>query len=209
MIARANDADVEASWVRLACSGDREAFGRLYSANVGWVFSFVRRRVASPQVAEDLTAEVFLRALRAIDTYAPYPGSPFCAWLTTLAHNLVRDYYKSAAYRTTARLSAEYADALFEQRADADPFSDPERVALGRSAAELATRALHPSSGVLTDLQRRCVYARYLRGLSVAQTSDELGIGRGAVRAACFRAGIAMRSYITATEPVSRENRGR
>ncbi|MGN6607705.1 MAG: RNA polymerase sigma factor [Jatrophihabitans sp.] len=90
------------SWVHAAAAGDSAAFGRLYEEYAGEIHRFVRRRTISAELAEDLTQDTFVRALRAIGTVTDQ-GRPVAAWLVTIARNLILDHAKSA--RTAARCS--------------------------------------------------------------------------------------------------------
>src|SRR5687767_7373922 len=80
--------------VELAQRGDAEAFGMLYERYVDTVYRYVYVRVGSQQVAEDLTSETFLRALRRMDSFS-WQGRDIAAWFITIARNLITDNAKS------------------------------------------------------------------------------------------------------------------
>jgi RNA polymerase sigma factor (sigma-70 family) len=80
-----------------AQNNDHEAFGELYEAYSESLFRYVRNRVADHFLAEDLTSEVFLRALRGISGFK-WQGHGIDAWLITIARNLVTDYLASAQH---------------------------------------------------------------------------------------------------------------
>src|SRR6266511_2512344 len=84
--------------LRRAIGRDRQAFAALYEAHLERVHRHVRYRVADPDVAEDLAAQVFLRAWQAIDRYRPVEGRPFVAWLFTIANNLIVDHHRKARH---------------------------------------------------------------------------------------------------------------
>jgi RNA polymerase sigma-70 factor, ECF subfamily len=71
---------------------DRAAFGELYELHRGHVLAFVRSRLRHASDAEDVTQEVFLRALGAIGRYE-LRGWPFRAWLFQIAANAVADHH--------------------------------------------------------------------------------------------------------------------
>lgn len=73
------------------CRGWYEAYGEPLS-------SYLRFHLSSPDVAEDLTAEVFLRALRSFGRIDPSAGSPR-AWLFRIAQNALRDHQRQAKRR--------------------------------------------------------------------------------------------------------------
>lgn len=159
--------------------GDAEAFGELYDHYVDQVFRYLYYRLASRTLAEDLTSETFLRALRRIDTVT-WQGRDLGAWLTTIARNLVADHYKSSRYK----LEISTADMLDADRPDGHPESRPEQTVLDSLASETlltAVRQLGPE-------QQECIVLRFLQGLSVAETAEVLSKNTGAVKALQYRA---------------------
>jgi len=62
-----------------AAGGDAEAFGTLYDRHVGAVYRYVFYRVRNEAEAEDVTSDVFMKALAAISRYEPRQA--FLAWL--------------------------------------------------------------------------------------------------------------------------------
>ena len=163
--------------VHRAQAGDADAFGALYDLYVGMVYRYVRHRVANPELAQDLTAETFLRALRRIGTFT-WQGRDIGAWFVTIARNLVADHYKSGRYRL--ELSTE--DVATSAPVPIEP--GPEDVVLARlqSADVLeAVRRLKPE-------QQECISLRFLQGLSVSETAQVMGKNDGAVKALQYRA---------------------
>jgi len=84
----------EAMLVQRAIGHDAEAFGRLYDMYVDRVYRHIYYRVSNEADSEDLTQQVFLKAWQAIDRYKK-TASPFIAWLMTVSHNLVVDFYRA------------------------------------------------------------------------------------------------------------------
>jgi RNA polymerase sigma-70 factor (ECF subfamily) len=80
--------------VELARGGDAEAFGLLYDPYQPAVYRFLAYRLGSATLAEDLTSETFVRALRSISSFR-WQGKDFGAWLMTIARNLATDHVKS------------------------------------------------------------------------------------------------------------------
>jgi len=79
-------ADTEARDVGLAREGDPEAFERLYRSHVDRIHSLARR-MGGPDLADDLTQEIFIRAWRKLDTFRG--DAAFGTWLYRLAMNLI------------------------------------------------------------------------------------------------------------------------
>lgn len=161
--------------VARASDGDAEAFGILYDRYAGLIHRYIYYRVGLHPVAEDLTSETFLRALRRIADFT-WQGKDFGAWLVTIARNLVADHFKSGRHR----LEICTADML-----DADrPEEGPEHVILD----SITNATLHEAVGMLRPEQRRCVVLRFLYGLSVTETAVAMGKRNVAVRALQYRA---------------------
>ncbi|HEV2087332.1 MAG TPA: sigma-70 family RNA polymerase sigma factor [Cryptosporangiaceae bacterium] len=165
--------------VRRVQDGDPGAFGLIYDRYVDLVFRYVYFRVGSRPLAEDLTSETFLRALRRIGGVA-WQGRDLGAWLVTIARNLIADHYKSGRYR----LEVTTADML-----DADPV---ERGAEGQPEAAVLERltnaTLLDAVKKLNPEQQECITLRFLQGLSVTETAHIMGKNDGAIKALQYRA---------------------
>lgn len=157
------------SLVELARSGDKVAFGELYDHYRASVFRFLYYRVSSSTLAEDLTAETFFRALRGMSSFR-WQGRDFGAWLMTIARNLAADHFKSG--RTRLEQPTEDTETL-DSTADS-----PEREVL----ALLTSEALRDALGQLPAEQRECVVMRFLDGLSIAETAEQMGRSVGAIK---------------------------
>ena len=165
------------SWdlVHAAQDGDRSAFARLYDRYVDVVFRYVLFRVGDRELAEDVTSETFLRALRRIESVS-YQGRDVGAWFVTIARNLVLDHVKSSRFRL------EVATAEVDDSRPAD--SGPEQQVLSK----VTRTALLECVGQLGDDQRECIVLRFLQGLSVAETAKVMARNEGAVKALQHRA---------------------
>jgi RNA polymerase sigma-70 factor (ECF subfamily) len=143
------------------------------------VFRYVLFRVGDRSLAEDVTSETFMRALRRISTVS-YQGRDVGAWFVTIARNLVLDHVKSSRHRlevTTAEISDISTSA---GRSD----SGPEQQALTAATNTGLMRCV----AKLNPDQRECVVLRFLQGLSVAETASVMGRNEGAVKALQHRA---------------------
>lgn len=160
-----------------AQAGDPEAFGQLYDRYAELVFRYTYYRVGDRPLAEDLTSETFLRALRRIGTFS-WQGRDFGAWLITIARNLIADHYKSARFR----MELSTSDML---GAGADrPAAGPE----GQVLDSLTNAALLEAVRHLGAEQQECVVLRFLEGLSVHETALAMGKKPGAIKALQYRA---------------------
>jgi RNA polymerase sigma-70 factor (TIGR02952 family) len=161
--------------VHRAQQGDAEAFGELYDHYVTMVHRYVYHRVGDRALAEDVTSETFVRALRRIDSLS-FQGRDVGAWLVTIARNIVLDHVKSSRYR----LEVATADMR-----DADQVSDgPEDAVL----AHLGNRELLQCVQQLGSEQQECIVLRFIHGLSVSETAEIMGKKDGAIKALQHRA---------------------
>ena len=184
------DADEQAriaALVELAQRGDNEAFAQLYDVYVDTVFRYVLVRVANRSLAEDLTSETFLRAMRRIDSFT-WQGKDIAAWFVTIARNLIADHVKSAKFRFEVA-TADMRDA--DQRVDA-----PDTEVLTRLRDERLVSAIRD----LGSDQAECITLRFLQGLSLADTAKVLGKSEGAVKQLQLRATRALRKSLEGVE---------
>jgi RNA polymerase sigma-70 factor (ECF subfamily) len=168
--------------VDLAKAGDAAAFGELYDHYVTSIFRFVYYRVGSRHLAEDLTADTFLRAMRAIDRFT-WQGRDFGAWLTTIARNLVADHFKSGRVRLETLIDA-VPDRPTPNGSDVD--------VLGR----LTNQILYEAIGRLSPEQRDCLLMRFTEGMSIAQTAKAFGRSEGAIKQLQLRAVRALATHL-------------
>jgi len=84
-----------------AAQRDPARFGDLYERHFERVYAFVVRRVRDRDAAEDVTADVFQRALANLPKYE-WRGAPFGAWLFRIAANAIADRSKRAAREAAA-----------------------------------------------------------------------------------------------------------
>jgi RNA polymerase sigma-70 factor (ECF subfamily) len=172
-----------AALVTLAQQGDAEAFGQVYDRYVGQIYRYLYYRVGSHSLAEDLTSETFLRALRRIDSFT-YTGKDIGAWFTTIARNLVTDHVKSSRFR----LEVSTADMLDADRGD-DGIEAQVLERLQNAALLDAVRGLRAD-------QQECIVLRFLQGLSVAETAEVMGRSNGAVKQLQLRAVRALATLL-------------
>ena len=183
--------DEDAALARRAASGDALAFGILYDRHVSAVYRYVFYRVRNEAEAEDVTSDVFMRALRAIPRYEPRQA--FLAWLYRIARNAVIDRSR----RHAARTQVSFEDALAHPMADQTV--DPNAGLLAGSDAGVVRAAMQQ----LTPLQQEVLVLRYVEGYDTKTISKLVGKRDGAVRGIEFRALHALRALIPSRESLS------
>jgi RNA polymerase sigma-70 factor (ECF subfamily) len=182
--------DVEAEERRLveAAQRDTARFGDLYEHYFELVYAYVARRVRDRNEAENLTAEVFYKALRSLPRFK-WTGAPFAAWLFRIASNMIADRAQRAA-REGSLASGDSGSALTaglsgEKAQQADLELSERRAALFRQVEQLA------------EDQRRVVVMRFAEEKSIREIAAALGRSEGAVKQLQFRALEKLREQFT------------
>ncbi|MER8030642.1 RNA polymerase sigma factor [Streptomyces bauhiniae] len=206
MITKANDAPPdtgtdtsEADLIARAQAGDTDAVGQLYLLHHGTVLRYVRGRTRHRQLAEDLTADVFVRAVAKIHTFTH--GTTLIGWLITIARNAITDHVKRPERK---RLSCvgDFRDVMGECVAGGMGRGAFHAVAVGAEAvdeavfARLDVIALHDALSRITARQADCLRWRFLQERSVGETATELGLTYGATKTLQHRAMTALRSAL-------------
>jgi RNA polymerase sigma-70 factor (ECF subfamily) len=178
----------DAALARRAAAGDAEAFGVLYDRYMDAVYRYVFYRVRNEAEAEDVTSDVFMRALRAIPKYEPRQA--FLAWLYRIARNAVIDRSR----RRAARQQVSFEDALAHP--NADQVVNPDEGLLAGSDASAVRRAMQQ----LTPLQQEILVLRYVEGYDTKTISKLVGKRDGTIRGIEFRALTTLRGLIPSRE---------
>lgn len=164
--------------VKQAVNGDQTAFTQLYNANFDRIYRYIYTKVRSQAEAEDLTQDVFIKALEAIEKYK-WRDLPFAAWLFKIAHNTVIDHVR--------RLSREKRVEFDE--AHLATVEDPVEMSERQFEVEQLKMALEK----LPEAQREVATLRFIAQLSIAETAKALGKSEGTIKALQFNATMALR----------------
>jgi RNA polymerase sigma factor (sigma-70 family) len=155
-----------------------------YQAYGEQLYSYLRFHLSSADQAEDLTAEVFLRALRRVDQFDPSLGSPK-AWLFGIAQNALRDHQRQARRRQLLPLGA-----FRDLRSDAP--SAEERILWEEEVARLL--------GAMAELSardRQIIALCYGAELPIAEAGEILGLRGATARTRLWRALGRLRKVLT------------
>ncbi len=157
---------------------DPDALEVFYRHHLESVQRFIARRVSSPHDAADLTADVFLQAVKSCQSYKPHAGTP-SAWLYGIARNVVAGHFRASdrAARATTRFAAsEWLD------------EDSIGRLVERIDAERDGRLLFEQLSDLPDRQRAVVELVAIDGLSLTEAAQVLGISSTNARVRYHRA---------------------
>ncbi len=157
---------MERECIDLARRGDRAAQEELVREHYGYVMGYLVKLTLDRDLAQDLTQETFVRALRALPSWRG--ESKLGSWLIAIAHNLYRDHLRAHKGR--------YAESIDEL-----PLSDAgvgaERMEIGAQAREAIEllRRLPPD-------RREMIILRYYYGFTSREIAQLMHIPEGTVR---------------------------
>jgi len=157
-----------------AAQSNPSKFAALYELHFARVYFFIVSRVHDRSTAEDLTSEVFHKALANLSTYE-WRGTPFVAWLIRIASNAIADQYKRANREQRGNDNA--LDPSAEANSTPKEMESVERHAFLFRLVEK-----------LPEVQRRVVCERFIEERSIKEIAQRLSKTEGAVKQLQFRA---------------------
>jgi RNA polymerase sigma-70 factor, ECF subfamily len=161
---------------------DRRRFGELYEQHFERVYAFIGRRVQDRASVQDLTADVFRKALEGLDRFE-WRGAPFAVWLFQIARNAIANYWQRRARETTGA-DLEMKEASQATAGVSGPVED--RAAVYRFVRELP------------DDQRRVIEMRFAEEKAVREIAEAMGRTEGAVKQLQYRAMQSLRERMGA-----------
>lgn len=179
-------------FIRAAIKGNEDAFGYLYEQFADKIYQYFFYRVHSEQEAQDLTAQVFLNAWKAISRYH-HENVPFLVWLYAIARNLLINHTKANQKRSMAVVLGE---GIAEQVADQSEYNNP----IGLLVRQADNQALARAFEKLNEEQQQVIYYRFVENWSHAELALLMKKSEGAIRALQFRALETLRRLLTAEE---------
>ena len=166
---------------------DADAFGELYDHYFGQIYRFVYSRLRDQDAAEDVTSEVFFKALRAIGRYKP-AGHAFSAWLYQISVNAINDHYRSR--KPTTSLDGAIAVA------------DPQRAVSDRVVDSTEAARVWAAIDELPPQQRMAMTLKLGEDLKLAQIGTIMGKSEGAIKLLIHRGMIGVRQRLGVSVPV-------
>jgi RNA polymerase sigma-70 factor (ECF subfamily) len=155
---------------RTVASGD-EVLQDVYRRNIDLIYRFIYGRVGNREDAEDLTSQVFLKAVHNLD--GAREEASIRSWLFHLARTTVADYWRQYYRGPTVPLQLVPPEAPID---------------LGEEGPHLAVGTVAKIMAELPDNYRRVLQYRFLEGLSVRETAAEMGTTEGNVKVLQYRA---------------------
>jgi len=160
--------------IEKARKGDAKAFGTIYELWVDNIYRFTYLKTKDEDVAEDLTAEVFLKAWKGLKTFQPRTEVKFSTWLFAIARNCIIDYYRT----TRQSLSLE----------DLPEIADLESVDLYSEQTQVQDALLK-----IKPEYRQVLTLRYVEDVSIPRSAQIMKKKEGNIRALTNRALAALK----------------
>jgi RNA polymerase sigma factor (sigma-70 family) len=160
----------------------------VYSEHLESVWRYVRARISDHHEAQDVTSDVFARAVHAWPRFDPAKGS-VGAWLMGIAHHAVTDWLRRNRTRGRRRVSPA-PDDILEGRMAAAP--DPEEAVI----REDMLTELRDQLEELGERERHALALRFAAGLRAREVGEVLGISEGAAKMLVWRAVQRLREVI-------------
>jgi RNA polymerase sigma-70 factor (ECF subfamily) len=162
--------------VMAAKSGDMDAIRFLYVRYKDNIYGYVLSIVREPHEAEDVTQQVFMKLMSAIQKYEPRTV-PFTAWILRVARNIAIDHLRQRR--------AVPCEEVFEPTRQTDEASRECRWGL-----EVALETLPPD-------QRDVVVLRHLVGLSPGEIAERMGRSESSIHGLHHRGRLALRRELS------------
>lgn len=160
-------------------------FEEVYGQHLASVWRYVRARIPRHADAEDVTSEVFARAVRAWSRYGERRG-PVAAWLLGIARHVVADWWRRQGREASWERIETRGTAL------AEPASEPEAAAVARAERDELQRHLE----ALTEKERDALSLRFGAGLKAAEVGAALDVSETAARMLVYRAVSKLRAVM-------------
>ncbi len=151
------------------------------------VYSYLRFHLPNADIAEDVTADTFLKVFHAADRFDPARGTAR-TWIFRIAQNTLRDHRRRARVRRHVPLTS-----MRDLAADAP--SPEERLLWEEQVAQLLAAVTE-----LSAADREIISLRYGSGLDTAALAEVLGLRESAARTRLWRAVGRLRAGMERSE---------
>jgi RNA polymerase sigma-70 factor (ECF subfamily) len=179
-----SDVHEDARLIAQAQQGHEDAVSLLYRQYAPRIYGYLASRVGEAALAQDLTSEVFVRALEGLPQYRDR-GVPFSAWLYRIAHDRMVDHFRQQARRPTTSLEGLRlpAQAGIDEQVET------------RLRMEQIGRAM----GQLTEDQHQVILLRFVAGLKLQEVAYVMDKSTAAIKMLQLRALTRLRQAVAQT----------
>lgn len=162
-----------------AVKGENSAFGAIYEIWAGHIYKFIYLKTRDEDVADDITADVFLKVWKGIKTFKPKSDTKFSTWLFAIARNSVIDYYRT----TKQTIPFENLPEIVDIEGEVDLY--PEQKVLQEALEDLRPE------------YKQVLVLRYVEDQSIAKVAQIMKKKEGNVRALTHRALTELKSRLS------------
>ena len=170
--------------VRLACEGDRQAFGRLIDDYGGLVYTLLHRMVQDRDTAGDLAQDTFVKAWTRLRTLRKHESFP--SWICSIARRIAMDHLRRIKVRKEVSMPEE---SFVKNSNDHRPELSAEGIAL-----------LEQAVCKLSERDRQLITLAYWKELNFADVGRIMGIPEPNVRVYLHRARKRLREHLRGYE---------
>jgi RNA polymerase sigma-70 factor (ECF subfamily) len=192
------ESDTDRPFVARARDGDRDAFRTLVERHSRYIYGLAHRMTGSPQDAEDVVQETWLKAHRQLSRFEA--RADFRTWLHRICVNCSIDLIRGRRHREDPHDPADLAEGPLSERGSSGQ-PTPDRLA---ASAEIHDR-VQAALTRLTSLERAAFTLRHVEGMSIKEVGVALGLKTNATKHGIFR---AVRKMRTALGPFVEETAG-
>ena len=167
--------------IRRAQSGNAAAIAKIYEHYQANIYRFFYYRLGDEATAEDLTAETFLRMVKALPKFER-TKAPFQAWIFRIARNLAVDHYRKMAITDHLKLTEDlvYTDEDLETAAE----------------RSLTSEYLVEALDKLTLEQREVIILRFVVRMRISEVAQIIDKSETAVKALQRRGLLALKNIL-------------
>ena len=157
------------------------ALQRIYDAHAAQIYRFIYHKVGNREDAEDLTAQVFIKATQSLDSKQDEQSQ--LAWLYQVARTTIADHW-----RLYYKGSVVSLDAMQEEHGNQEFLEDPTFAAPVPEQDDPAVHKVRAILGQLPENYRQVLTYRFLQGYSLKETAAAMNITEGNVKVLQYRA---------------------
>jgi RNA polymerase sigma-70 factor, ECF subfamily len=165
-------------------SKNEAALGTLVERYHSPIYKFLVRNTGDTALADDMVQETFIRLL----THKGPAPDHFKAWIYTIAANVARDHFRSAAYR-------------YEHMTD---FNESEEY-LSRTPADTDSSEVEAALASLPPEQREVVILRFYHDLKLDEIAEITHAPLGTVKSRLFHALKGLKGFLAVMEVVEHD----
>ena len=152
-----------------------QEFQTFYEENLGLIYRFVYSKVGNREEAEDLTSQIFIKAVRGVDTERGPQSTQ--KWLFQVARTTIADYWR-VHYRISTSSLDQLLEIGWEGPADEEP----------AARSSTPTERVHRLLQALPEHYREVLTCRFLLNLSIRDTANRMCLTEANVKVLQFRA---------------------